>query len=557
MMNDLMLERINEILTNVTSVNSKKFGGKLDDDDVNFIKKRVCGEGHPISDECTKLTDSVSLCSLHVLRKQVILETNNKRKREDDPVIIKSVDTDLAGYLLSDYEKNKIDKVQGSLERQLELFPDSPIMLSKNVDIQDGIVNGLTGKYKDSSEKVLVMKLDNGKYIPIPKMRQNIKFNSSGLIYYRIQFPLVDATAQTIHKSQGATLKRCHVSIDNNIFSVGQTYVALSRVRNSQDLHLARFIKDSIKVDHNIVELIDYIKLKKPMKGFKTRNMCPNLPKNHSTSVHENLIKKDQTSLNSQKLIYFENDKINLPGLMEYLQSNHDLRIKNFNLDAIETNLNRNFRNIEQFLFTNKYAIDKSVQSKLHQKFLKESTPVKTPGDGNCLYHMVSLCLFGDKIFSDLLRFIAFFFLIKNKDYYKRIIRSTVIQGRSNHSNLNNEELIEHNFRKLLFDARKNGTWCNEYHLSALSSALNFKIDIYYQMKDLNEAISEEQFYSKFNQNPLSVCHCIKYIPLNEGEKENFICGFYNNQIGNYHYTAILPNSVNVLEYIPRNNFFS
>ncbi|RNA37675.1 hypothetical protein BpHYR1_027020 [Brachionus plicatilis] len=34
---------------------------------------------------------------------------------------------------------------------------------------------------------------------------------------------------------------------------------------------------------------------------------------------------------------------------------------------------------------------------------------------------------------------------------------------------------VEYNYRKLLHDARKNGVWCNDYHLSALSSVLNFK----------------------------------------------------------------------------------
>ncbi|RMZ99114.1 hypothetical protein BpHYR1_050080 [Brachionus plicatilis] len=67
---------------------------------------------------------------------------------------------------------------------------------------------------------------------------------------------------------------------------------------------------------------------------------------------------------------------------------------------------------------------------------------------------------------------------------------------------------VEYNYRKLLHDARKNGVWCNDYHLSALSS----------------------------------------YIPINGELTDNFICGFYNNQIGKFHYTAIVPNSIKSLD---------
>ncbi|RNA13330.1 hypothetical protein BpHYR1_042679 [Brachionus plicatilis] len=33
-------------------------------------------------------------------------------------------------------------------------------------------------------------------------------------------------------------------------------------------------------------------------------------------------------------------------------------------------------------------------------------------------------------------------------------------------------------------------------------------------------------------------------MPINGELTDNFICGFYNNQIGKFHYTAIVPNSI-------------
>ncbi|RNA19721.1 hypothetical protein BpHYR1_040277 [Brachionus plicatilis] len=67
-------------------------------------------------------------------------------------------------------------------------------------------------------------------------------------------------------------------------------------------------------------------------------------------------------------------------------------------------------------------------------------------------------------------------------------------------------------------------------------------------MNDINDLTSVEQHFSKFNDNPLNLCSCLKYIPINGELTDNFICGFYNNQIGKFHYTAIVPNSIKSLD---------
>ena len=67
------------------------------------------------------------------------------------------------------------------------------------------------------------------------------------------QFPLRLAYAITIHKSQGMTLENVVVDC-NKIFEEGQTYVALSRVKNLNGLYLRGFSLDKIKVNSKVVE---------------------------------------------------------------------------------------------------------------------------------------------------------------------------------------------------------------------------------------------------------------------------------------------------------------
>ena len=58
------------------------------------------------------------------------------------------------------------------------------------------------------------------------------------------------AWAVTIHKGQGKTLEKVCVDLGNGAFDFGQVYVALSRCRSLEDIHLAKPIKEQdVKCD--------------------------------------------------------------------------------------------------------------------------------------------------------------------------------------------------------------------------------------------------------------------------------------------------------------------
>jgi ATP-dependent DNA helicase PIF1 len=82
------------------------------------------------------------------------------------------------------------------------------------------------------------------------------KFPSIGLK----QIPLILAWAITIHKSQGITLAQAQIDAGSRIFECGQTYVALSRVKNLQGLYLTAFEPQQIRVKKKVREYYNNIR---------------------------------------------------------------------------------------------------------------------------------------------------------------------------------------------------------------------------------------------------------------------------------------------------------
>lgn len=73
------------------------------------------------------------------------------------------------------------------------------------------------------------------------------------------QFPLVYGWAMTIHKAQGKTVENISVSLENGAFATGQAYVALSRVKSIEGLHLETRVRmEDIKQNKTVLNYFDY-----------------------------------------------------------------------------------------------------------------------------------------------------------------------------------------------------------------------------------------------------------------------------------------------------------
>ena len=124
------------------------------------------------------------------------------------------------------------------------------VMCSQNLDLEEGICNGSQGVVSHFENGKPVIKFLNGVERVIPLQYFQSEEYPSIVVG---QYPLVYAWAMTIHKIQGSTLDCAEIDIGNTIFTPGQSYVALSRVKTLNGLYLKNFSKQNICAHPKVV----------------------------------------------------------------------------------------------------------------------------------------------------------------------------------------------------------------------------------------------------------------------------------------------------------------
>ena len=140
-----------------------------------------------------------------------------------------------------------------------EVIPDvislkvgAQIMLRCNFDVSAGLVNGSRGVVLSVDNDSIFVRFINGKKLNISRNTWSISDKEG--VANRSQIPFILAWSLTIHKSQGATLDYAICDLGPSIFSPGQAYVALSRVKNLKGLFICDFYSKCIGVDKDALK---------------------------------------------------------------------------------------------------------------------------------------------------------------------------------------------------------------------------------------------------------------------------------------------------------------
>jgi ATP-dependent exoDNAse (exonuclease V) alpha subunit len=134
----------------------------------------------------------------------------------------------------------------------LELKIGAKVICIKN-DVERKFVNGSMGVVVDfEKDGSPVVELATGKRVTIKADTWRIE--EDGKVKAEItQLPIRLAWAITVHKSQGMTLDRAEIDL-SRAFASGQGYVALSRLKSLEGLHLVGFNPQALQISEEVRE---------------------------------------------------------------------------------------------------------------------------------------------------------------------------------------------------------------------------------------------------------------------------------------------------------------
>jgi len=128
----------------------------------------------------------------------------------------------------------------------LELKKNALVMLRMN-DTKQRYVNGTVGTLEELDDDFLLIRVGK-QLLEIKPFTFTILDDEGVEAAFAMNFPLSLAYASTIHKMQGSTLERCHISL-RSLWEPGQAYVALSRARSGDGITLMDWDESSIRAD--------------------------------------------------------------------------------------------------------------------------------------------------------------------------------------------------------------------------------------------------------------------------------------------------------------------
>ncbi|KAM6199254.1 ATP-dependent DNA helicase PIF1 [Sarcoramphus papa] len=149
----------------------------------------------------------------------------------------------------------KLIDAQCPVGGRVELKLGAQVMLAKNLDLSQGLVNGARGIVVgfESEQKGLPKVRFLCGVTQVIRMEKWVFKGPSGVHLSRQQLPLKLAWAISIHKSQGMSLDCVEISL-SRVFESGQAYVALSRARSLAGLRVLDFDPKVVRADPSVLQ---------------------------------------------------------------------------------------------------------------------------------------------------------------------------------------------------------------------------------------------------------------------------------------------------------------
>lgn len=152
------------------------------------------------------------------------------------------------------------DNVKNMNKYDIELVENSQVIITRNIDISIGIVNGMRGVVKELHPNQVIIKDIEGNVHIISYYKDIIEKKGKSAKSYILHMPLKVSYALSIHKSQGMTIDALEIDLGENIFTCGQAYTALSRAKSLKSIKIIDVAKESFKTNLYVKEFYNNTK---------------------------------------------------------------------------------------------------------------------------------------------------------------------------------------------------------------------------------------------------------------------------------------------------------
>lgn len=236
--------------------------GKMTQDNIDLIKASEVKGGRVAPSNVPHLFRYNSDVNKHNDARITNHEEEEVTVDANDQIISRNIPDEMEKKCLNEIKEKRYQDTRG-LPSKLRLKLGIKYVITTNLDVSDGLVNGTIGELKyivynqgkpailffdfncGSERKVgmkAISKLSNEErdenssndWVPIKMKKERLQILKVSLS--REQFPIVPAEAQTIHKAQGQTYDGACVAIAGN--SRQMNYVATSRVKSPESLYI-------------------------------------------------------------------------------------------------------------------------------------------------------------------------------------------------------------------------------------------------------------------------------------------------------------------------------
>lgn len=225
------------------------------------------------------------------------------------------------------------------VDRQVFLKDGAQVMLTYNLDIDIGLVNGSRGVVISCDKDSVNVLFKNGVITRI--LYHSYEFEDGRVKMVRYQLPLILAWSCSIHKMQGASLDYAIMDLGPSIFAPGMAYVALSRVRTLDGLLLSSLVPKKIIADPEALEFetkiieeendqdLDYDKGGNYEEGGNIKKKKERVTVIHGSMCGENIMVDKIVGVDKQLVAYITTD---CPEIYEIMDDDMWNKLKGFNV---------------------------------------------------------------------------------------------------------------------------------------------------------------------------------------------------------------------------------